>query len=37
MKIDARPCDMAPEGNNIFPRRLLVNVTETSGIYVITL
>ena len=25
MKIDARPCNMAPEGNNIFPRRFINN------------
>ena len=28
--IDARQCDIAPEGNNIFPRTLLVNVKEVS-------
>ena len=32
MKIDARPCNIAPEGNNIFPRRFFVNVKEASGI-----
>ena len=37
VKIDARPCNMAPEGNNIFPRRFFVNVKETSGIFLITL
>ena len=35
--IDARPCNMAWEGNNIFPRSLSVNVKEVSGIFLITL
>ena len=37
MKIGARPRDMLPEGSNIFPRRLFVNVTEASGISLTTL
>ena len=36
MKIDARPCNIAPEGNNIFPR-FFVNVKEASRIFLITL
>ena len=36
MITDARPCNMAPEGNNIFPRRFFVNVKEASGIFLIT-
>ena len=35
--IDAKPCKMGTEGNNIFPRSLLVNVKEASGIFLITL
>ena len=35
MKIDARPCNIALEGNNIFPRRFFVNVKEASGIFLI--
>ena len=35
--IDAGPCNMASEGNNIFPRRLSVNVKEASGILRTTL
>ena len=35
MKIDARPCNIALEGNNIFPRRFFVNVKEASGIILI--
>ena len=37
MKIDARPCNKAPEGNEIFPRRLFVNVKEAPGIFLIML
>ena len=37
MDIHARPCNMASEGNNIFPRRLSVKVKEASGIFLITL
>ena len=37
MDIDARPCNMASEGNNIFPGSLSVNVKETSGIFRTTL
>ena len=37
VKIDARPCNIAPEGNNIFPRRFFVNVKEASGAFLITL
>ena len=37
MDIDARSCNMASEGKKIFPRRLEVNVKETSGTYLITL
>ena len=35
--IDAKPCNMAWEGNNIFPRSLSVSVKEASGIFLITL
>ena len=37
MDIDARPCNMVPEGNNIFPRSLSVNVKEASELFLITL
>ena len=37
MDINAKPCNMAWEGNNIFPRSLSVNVKEVSGIFLITL
>ena len=37
MKINARPCNMVPEGNNNFPGRFFVNVKDTSGIFLITL
>ena len=37
MIIDVRPCNMVPEGNNIFPRSLLVNVKEESGTFLIIL
>ena len=37
MNIDARSYNMAPEGNNIFPRSLSVNVKEAFGIFLITL
>ena len=37
MDINARPWNMASEGNNIFPRSLSVNVKEASGIFLITL
>ena len=37
INIDARPCDMAPGGNNIFPRTISVNVKEASGTFLITL
>ena len=33
INIDARPCDMAPGGNNIFPRTISVNVKEASGTF----
>ena len=36
-KIDARPCNIAPEGNNIFPGRFFVKVKEASRIFLITL
>ena len=35
MKIDAKPCNMTPGGNNIFPR-FLINVKEACGIFLIT-
>ena len=37
MNIDARPCNMAPDSNNIFPRSLSVNVKEAYEIFPITL
>ena len=37
MNIDARPCNMDPDGNNSFPRSLLINVKQASGIFLITL
>ena len=37
MNISGRPCNMAPEGNNIFPRRLSVNLKEASTIFLMTL
>ena len=37
MDIDARPCNMASEVNKMFPRYLLVNVKEVSGIFLIIL
>ena len=37
MDIDPRPCNVASEGNKIFPRCLLVNVKEVPGIFLITL
>ena len=37
MNIDTRPCNMAPGGNNIFPRSLSVNAKEVSEIFLITL
>ena len=37
MDIEARPCNMASEGNSVFPRSLSVNVKEASGIFLTTL
>ena len=37
MKIDARPCNMAPEDNNNFPGWFFVIVKDASGIFLITL
>ena len=37
MNIDTRPCNMAPEGNNISPRSLSVNAKKASGMFLITL
>ena len=37
MNVDPRPCNMAPDGNNIFPRNLSVNVKKVSGIFLMTL
>ena len=37
MEIDARPCNIAPEGNNIFPKRPSVNAIEASRVFLITL
>ena len=36
MKIDARPYNMVPEDNNIFPRKFFVNVKEASEIILVT-
>ena len=37
MDVDAKPYNMTPEGNNIFPRSLSVNLKEAPGIFLITL
>ena len=37
MEIDARPCNITPEGNNIFPKRPSVNAIEASRVFLITL